>query len=302
MKEYKELLKDKLLSSRKGIFVFSTLFTLGISMPYFLLNEQVHTLMEITIVILGVFIFMSMASILFVIVLIIFGELVRRRNIFGLTILFILILLYSIFFAKSAVDIILGFYNEDSVLNEAQYLSAVISVVSLLVAIIMPLILTEKNRRESLEIIKNNRIDAYMPVLSYSVLGVLQNSGSGICKLIVKDLDKVQDYIEGTYLEVEIKNVSDRIGVNIHHYIDNNCVKLLNEPIVRGSSTKLRIYAKEHIEAIIKTSEPVLISKSVFVEDIYATKYEQVLHIQVKINDENMIYATLESQDNLKII
>jgi len=326
MKETWNQIWVKTKKSIKGLLIFSgfmnALFV--ISYIYGISDEQ-NVWFLVQLVIFSYLIFFVIAFV-FTIALVTLAVFTKKKNRIAVSILVVFLILYVLILAKGFLGVILELYSENLGIDKGIYLSSVISILSLIVAIGMPLYLTEKNRRRAEEVADDNqkynekmildnrkhsedmmqneiRMRA-VPILSYDIVGV-----SGIDEN--KDNEEVKRYIF-----VIVKNVSDRIatsllyrndriyGIDGRILFEGEIVKhiLLKKPFLLGDEKSLKVNVSDIVNIMSKNEieyQPLTIC--MYFADIYNNEYIEKIFIGIKREEQDRFEATFHYTSEKKL-
>jgi len=294
----KELLKyayNQANKSIKSITIFSSVFALAFIILVITQIDNTQTFWFYLGSVAFILVFLFIIFYVFVFLLAILGGLIAKKSTFGRVILVFIILLYMFFFYKGFITIAMYFYNEELGLSVNEYLSSLIAFMSLFFAIVMPLYLTEKNRQRAEAVAKQNQ-EYNEKLISDNrkhTEDMMLNEIRMRAVPIFTYTPQIVNSTKNTFLQVHLKNMSDRIATKISFrtlkigsVLSDSVVRTIvtQQPLVEKQDETFRVnisdLKKEIVSGDIKDS--IIVMVEIFFSDIYNNEYSETISIAIK--------------------
>lgn len=310
----KETIKSLLIFSgfMEILFILSYIYTLpGVLNEWFLIQ----------LVLFSYFIFFAMIFV-FTLALVTLGVYAKKKNRIAVGILITFLVIYLLTLAKGFLAVILELYSENLGIDKGTYLSSVISILSLVVAIGMPLYLTEKNRKRAEEVAKENQkyneemifenrihsekliIDQLRlnstPVIRYSCgsFVFISAGGSNESFFSYKRLEKFKKEIDQAYIKINIENVTDRIAREVYCVIPKDVhigqskqtIVITQSPFKNGEAKDLKIDAKRYLEWMQKEKvNEVELDVIIIIKDVFLNESRENINVYLTITEKSNV-------------
>jgi hypothetical protein len=195
---------------------------------------------------------------------------------------YIFLFSYILFVLRFLIGFLMEFYAEDLGIAPEDYLSAMISLLSLAAAILIPIILTNVNRKDTEKLIRDQRENDAIPIFKFEKVSLFKGGYSQYNMENSKEQE--------VKLNIVMKNIVDRIAILYSCTFKSNTKLIKNNYIINDENVEFYIdIISEKDELLkLKVGEEYKIEFSCLFKNIYLKEYTQNFEAIITKNEHGI--------------